>query len=106
MTDPASNLERQFLDFLFKQGYRLPDTAQNRPVADVPVQPDFYYERAGVPGVCVFVDGRDHDMAGQAARDQGVRDALRDRGYRVVVIRGDLPLGPQVGAHPDVFGTP
>lgn len=36
---------------------RLPDAAQTRPTPEVAVQPDFYYQRAGLPGVCVFIDG-------------------------------------------------
>ena len=39
---------------------RLPDHAQHTPAEAIPVQPDFYYERNGIPGVCVFLDGQHH----------------------------------------------
>ncbi len=36
------HLEQDFLHFLHAKGLRLPDEAQNRPVSDLYVQPDFY----------------------------------------------------------------
>jgi len=102
-TDPASGLEIPFLEFLYQGGYRLPDSAQNRPCPDVASQPDFYYERAGVPGACVFVDGSDHLDPTRQERDTAVRTSLEDRGYRVIVIRFDVQLEEQVGQHPDIF---
>ena len=63
--DPASDIEGQFLDFLYKYGLRLPDHAQYRPNEDVYVQPDFYYEQRHV---CVFVDGAAHDQPSAARR--------------------------------------
>ena len=104
ITDPRSGFERRFLDYLYEAGYRLPDTAQNRPDPEVATQPDFYYERGAVPGVCIFVDGSDHDDPVRMERDKAARAALQDRGYRVISIRFDQELEPQVSAHPDVFG--
>jgi len=104
LADPRSTLERAFLTFLYEHGLRLPDLAQNRPSPDVAVQPDFYYERNGLPGVCVFVDGAAHDTTEQAARDHELRDALEDRGFRVIALRGG-EFEEQVERHPDIFGT-
>jgi hypothetical protein len=103
-TDPASNDERKFLEFLHDGGFRLPDDAQNRPADGLYVQPDFYYERKDRPGVCVFVDGPDHDAPMQAEADRRLREELADRGFRVVVIRADEDLAKQVAGYPDVFG--
>lgn len=105
VTDPASGLEKRFLEFLYENGYRLPDAAQNRPDDEVPAQPDFYYSRDRVPGVCVFVDGSEHDEPRRQERDSTARSALEDRGYRVIAIRFDQSLEAQVQAHPDVFGS-
>ena len=105
LTDPKSGLEIPFLYFLYKGRYRLPDAAQNRPCEEVPAQPDFYYERPGVPGACVFVDGAGHQHPLQAERDAQVRQALEDRGYRVISIRFDQDLKEQVNQHPDIFGA-
>ncbi len=101
--DPASSLEREFLDHLSAHMLRLPDRAQYRPDPEVAVQPDFYYERDGLRGVCVFVDGPTHDQPAQAARDREVREALTDRGYRVLVVRFDRPIADQLDHYPDVF---
>jgi hypothetical protein len=105
ITDPKSGLEKQFLDFIFNAGYRLPDTAQNRPCAEVPAQPDFYYGTEGVPGTCVFIDGSSHKHPLAAERDEKVRKALEDHGYRVIAINFDRELEEQIGQHPDVFGV-
>jgi hypothetical protein len=87
------------------RGYRLPDITQNHPSPDVASQPDFYYEREGVSGACVFVDGSDHLDPARQERDAAARRALEDRGYRVITIRFDLPREAQVNGHPDVFGV-
>ncbi len=99
-TDPASELERQFLDHLYQSGRRLPDYAQPT-LADYPAQPDFYYQNGQV---CVFCDGSVHDQPRQQAQDRQIRGDLTDMGYRVVVIRYDRDLEEQVGGCRDVFG--
>ncbi len=93
ITDPASPLGRDFLDALYARRLPLPDAAENRPAADVYVQPDFYYEREGVPGICVFVDGSVHKDPEVQSRDTEVRGQLEDRGFRVVAITAELEKG-------------
>ena len=105
LVDPHSALERNFLRFLYNNDLRLPDKAQNRPVADIPVQPDFYYDRERRPGVCVFVDGPHHDEPRQRETDEQRRARLQDYGYRVVIIRYDQPFDEQVERYPDLFGA-
>ncbi|MGQ9687398.1 MAG: hypothetical protein ACUVXF_01210 [Desulfobaccales bacterium] len=83
--DPASPLERQFLDFLYQHRMPLPDYAQYCPEPDIPVQTDFYYQRDNIPGVCIFIDGPAHTRPHQAECDQVVRNKLKDRGYQVIV---------------------
>jgi hypothetical protein len=102
--DPASSLEQEFLDYLYGQKLRLPDFAQYRPESDVAVQPDFYYQRDRIPGVCIFIDGPAHDNPRQSEQDQRQRETLKERGFRVITIRYDRPLNDQIGDHPDVFG--
>ena len=105
LVDPNSSLERKFLRFLCDNGLRLPDGAQNRPVPEVHVQPDFYYNRENRPGVCVFVDGPHHDAPEQQTQDSLVRNQLQDYGYRVIAIRYDRSFAEQVQEHSDVFGA-
>jgi superfamily II DNA/RNA helicase/very-short-patch-repair endonuclease len=102
-TDPASPFERSFLDHLYKNQLRLPDLAQHTPAMDLFVQPDFYYRRTDSPGICIFIDGQQHAAADRKDQDRRVRDALEDRGYRVIIITGDRDLDEQLGQHPDVF---
>ena len=103
--DPGSSLEKRFLAFLRDYNLRLPDNAQNRPAPEVHVQTDFYYEREGHPGVCVFVDGPHHDEPRQHEADTRLRKQLQDYGFRVIAIRHDRPFEEQVREHPDVFGV-
>lgn len=102
-TDAASDLEREFLDYLHDQRLRLPDHAQYSPEVDLFSQPDFFYERNGLRGVCVFADGPAHDQPERAERDRQVREALADKGYRVVVLRYDQPIAKQVAEAMVVF---
>jgi len=99
-----SSLEKEFLEVLFNQGFKLPDKAQTQPSTEIFVQPDFYYERGGIPGVCVFVDGPVHDNPSTVANDGRVRSQLEELGYRVITIRYDSDIGEQVSDHADIFG--
>ena len=100
-TDESSDLERRFLDHLATTQRRLPDHTQAL-LADYPTRPDFYYEEARA---CVYCDGTVHDQPAQAADDQRIRLALRDLGYRVIVIRYDQVLEAQISTHSDLFGA-
>jgi hypothetical protein len=105
LLDPASSFEQSFLDFLYRNRLRLPDHAQHAPARDIAVQPDFYYERNGVPGVCVFVDGPHHTEHTTSLRDRSLREALKDQGFRVVGIASSRPLAEQIAENADVFRT-
>jgi hypothetical protein len=104
LIDPGSSFEREFLDYLYKNRLRLPDHAQHTPADGILVQPDFYYERDGIPGVCIFIDGPQHDEPGQAERDHTVRESLKDQGFRVVAIRAGGTIADQVSENMDIFG--
>jgi superfamily II DNA/RNA helicase len=103
LIDSASSFERAFLDYLYKNQLRLPDHAQHTPALGIHVQPDFYYERDGIPGVCIFIDGPQHDDPDQVGRDRAVREALKDQGFRVVAIKSGQTIADQILEHIDIF---
>ncbi|GIV04329.1 MAG: DEAD/DEAH box helicase [Fimbriimonadales bacterium] len=100
--DSRSELERKVLDYLMEHGHRLPDYAQYL-IESPHCYPDFYYENGRV---CVFCDGSVHDDARQREQDRSIRDALLDRGYRVIAIRYSDDLSEVISRYPEVFGEP
>ena len=92
------------MDELYKARHRLPDKAQFRPEPQVYAESDFFYERDGLKGIAVFVDGSPHDEPARKENDSRERGNLEDMGYRVIVIRYDKPIQDQIKAHADVFG--
>lgn len=102
--DQASG-EAEFLETLYRGGYRLPDRVQYRPTSEVMAEADFYFRRPDRPGVCVFLDGPAHREPLRHAHDVEVREQLADRGYRVIVLTYDIPWRDQLDRYPDVFGT-
>lgn len=102
--DRNSSLEGEFLSLLYHSKRRLPDRAQFRPHPDVFAEADFYYNREGLPGVCIFCDGPDHDQPERQANDEYERTKLRDLGYRIVRIRHNQDLEAQLREGTDVFG--
>jgi len=99
LTDTRSELERKFLNQLFKTRRRLPDDAQT-PLKDYASIPDFFFE----PNICIFCDGSVHDSRDQKKKDERTRRELREKGYRIIVIRYDKDLEDQIQSYEDIFG--
>jgi hypothetical protein len=102
--DQNSTLEAALLKTLYETGRRLPDRTQYRPEQQIYAEADFYYERDGLPGVCVFCDGPDHDQPNRKESDERERGRLADLGYRVLIIHYDRDIEGQLQAHEDVVG--
>lgn len=96
--DPNSRLERDFIEFLYERGLRLPDSAQKQ-TPGVYSQPDFYYE----PRIWVFVDGSVHDRPEVKADDQKKRAELLARGEELLVYTYKDDLAAIVAKRPDIF---
>ena len=96
--DPNSSTERKFLDFLYQNGLRLPDSAQKR-VEGLYVQPDFYYE----PRIWVFCDGTPHDEHTVQSDDVLKRQAIIAKGDEVWVYYYKDNLSEKVAVRPDIF---
>ncbi|MCX7974988.1 MAG: helicase-related protein, partial [Candidatus Aminicenantes bacterium] len=99
LTDTRSELERKFIDHLYKTKRRLPDEAQKM-LQDYYCIPDFFYS----PNCCIFCDGSIHDEPEQKEKDNIMRQELRELGYRIVVIRYDQDLEEQIRKYSDIFG--
>jgi hypothetical protein len=98
LIDPNSSTEKTFLNYLYREGLRLPDSAQQI-TTGVYCRPDFYYD----PDVHVFCDGTPHDDPKVREMDEKRRQALRDRGEQVLAWNYKDNLKQWLAKRPDVF---
>ena len=77
---PKSPGEKELLDYLFENGYRLPDFT-NHNMEEFYVQPDFVYEKEKA---LIFVDGGIHKVAITKA-DDNKKKTLELAGFDVMV---------------------
>lgn len=99
-----SSGEQTVLDYLYRTGRKLPDRMQFRPSQGVNAEADFFYERNGIKGICVFIDGPIHELPKRRMDDRDAREQLRDLGYSVIVLRyGDYR--EQIERYAEVFGV-
>ncbi|MEA2013401.1 MAG: DUF1998 domain-containing protein [Verrucomicrobiota bacterium] len=96
--DPNSSTEKKFIEYLYKNNLRLPDSAQKR-VEGVYVQPDFFYE----PDIHVFCDGTPHDKPDIIQDDKIKRQQLRSIGHKVFVYYYKDKLEKIIVERPDIF---
>lgn len=99
--DLNSATEKPFIEYLYKNGIRLPDRAQvNLP--DYYVSADFVYKN-GSGYTLVFCDGSVHDLPQVQEQDLHKRRLLRDAGYDVVEWHHGEPLEQLVNRRKDIF---
>ena len=96
--DPNSDTEKKFLNYLYKNGLQLPDSAQKR-VDGIYCQPDFHY----APDFWVFCDGTPHDKPSIKEKDTEIRQAIQNRGEQVFVFYYQDDLNTIISKRPDVF---
>lgn len=96
--DPASTLERTFIDHLHARSLRLPDRAQ-QDVPELYCRPDFFY----APDTWVFIDGSPHDRPEVREKDMEVRQRMRALGHDVLVYHYRDDLDAFVASRPDIF---
>ncbi len=96
--DKNSITELKFIDYLHKNGLRLPDEAQLR-VDGVYAQPDFFYK----PDIHVYCDGTPHDDPKLKEHDLIVRDAIKNKGEQVIVYYYKDKLEDVISKRPDIF---
>ncbi len=97
-----SDLERDFVNWLYDHGLRLPDRAQGR-IDDLAVRPDFVYD--GEAQACVYVDGAPHRFADRQVRDEAQNEALARIGWTVIRVQGPETWEEKAGQFAWVFGN-
>lgn len=96
----GSKLEKQWLDFIEINNYRLPSDAQKF-MEDYQTRPDFLYkEKQAV----IYVDGPPHDYPERAERDKKQTELLEDAGWTVIRFGHDDDWGDIVDRYPNIFG--
>jgi len=92
--------EKQLLDYLFENGYRLPDYT-NHNMEQFYVQPDFVYEKEKA---LIFVDGGIHKNAIVKADDDKKRKTLELAGFDVLVWDDTSePVASFISKRQDIF---
>ena len=98
-----SGLEKEWLEFIDKNRFRLPTHAQRRdPI--VGSRPDFTYDLPG-SHVAIYVDGPVHDFPERAARDVEIRERMEDNGWLVIRFHHAEEWLTITQSYPSVFGA-
>lgn len=100
--DKNSELEGRFLEFLYKNNYRLPDDAQVNLPYPLATKPDFVYKLPDVVAL-VYIDGSVHDSPEQMAIDKQVTQRCTNAGYLVLRYRYDQDLQDFVNSNLAIF---
>ena len=77
-----SELEREWLNHLYKAGLRLPDQSQIY-IEECQTRPDFIYNKDSVYAA-IYVDGSHHDSVNRQQRDSQQTECIEDQGYQVI----------------------
>ncbi|MDJ0840168.1 MAG: DEAD/DEAH box helicase [Acidobacteriota bacterium] len=99
-----SDLEINWLDKVYQEGYHLPDKAQ-AVVQEAGCRPDFLYTRPDVR-VAVFIDGPHHDSPRQQERDRETDESLDDHGWTAVRFHYDANWDEILETYSSTFGSP
>jgi len=97
----GSDLEQEWLLYLYQQGYRLPDAAQVF-FESCRTRPDFVYAHEYA---VIYVDGPHHQYPERQQRDQQQTVCMEDEGY--IVIRFGYPdeWATVLARYPHIFGS-
>lgn len=97
----TSSLEKDWLEYVEKRGYRKPDRAQHTLVS-VGANADFFYDDYNL---AIFIDGPHHELERQSAKDAEINQQLEARGYIVVRFSKDKSSWEQTFRNnADLFG--
>lgn len=96
--DPKSSTEKYFIDYLYKNGIKLPDKAQVF-TEGIYSKPDFFYE----PNIYIFCDGTPHDNFDVIENDKQIRKAIRKRGDQAIIYHYKDNLDEIINKRSDIF---
>ena len=98
-----SSLEKAWLNYVNKQGYRLPDEAQ-KALEPFNTRPDYLYrEQQAV----IYVDGPHHEQPNQRKIDTSLTRQLEEAGLMVIRFpKEQTHWGRIFAQYPEVFGAP
>ncbi|MDD5508478.1 MAG: DEAD/DEAH box helicase [Bacteroidales bacterium] len=99
--DPHSSTERQFVEYLYVNGYVLPDKSQVN-IPECYVNADFIFNTLNGP-VLIFCDGSVHDNENVKEQDRLKRKCLRDAGYDLIQWYYKRPLEEIILQRKDIF---
>lgn len=96
-----SQLERKWLDMVYKAGLKLPSHSQEN-MRNLYAKPDFEYrEEMAV----IFIDGPVHDQQSTKVLDDDRTNQILDAGYRILRFHHAEDWPSLFRANPDIFGT-
>ena len=90
----TSSLEKEWLNFIQSNDYRLPDKAQPY-LEEYATRPDFAY--TGLQTL-IYIDGPHHQKSLRESADEAINGRLTDAGYTVVRFRTDRSSWPEIVA--------
>ncbi len=100
--DLNSSTERPLIEYLYHNGYRLPDKAQVN-IDSLYVSADFVYKLSDKQFVLIFCDGSVHDQEDIKQADRSKRQNCRDAGYEVIEWHYTEPIEAFVARNKHIF---
>ncbi|MDR1897714.1 MAG: DEAD/DEAH box helicase [Prevotellaceae bacterium] len=100
--DLNSATEKPFIEYLYKNGHKLPDEAQVN-IPNLYVSADFVYKLSEKQFALVFCDGSVHDADEIKKTDKTKRQHCRDAGYEVLVWHYSEPIEEFINRNKHVF---
>lgn len=100
MNQAGSNLEREWLQYLEDNDFRLPSRAQVL-VSQCNTQPDFIYDE---DQAVIYIDGPPHDYPERHQRDMEQTECMEDYGYLVIRFSYKENWDEIIARYPYIFG--
>lgn len=96
----ASDFERRWLDYIYKNDLKLPSDAQKL-IESCHTRPDFLYQ---TQNVAIYLDGSPHDDSRQQAKDTAITECLENTGWQVVRFGYREDWQKKISEYPYIFG--